>query len=201
MLNFGASKPRVKGGPGPPWICAYTPPKFPNPIFFPESKSDLWQNIPPPKNFPIPIFFLESKSNLWQNRPPSGCSMWRLIAVSPKAPILLKMCRACSQDGNSAWQNWLVKKNKNAFQYDAYRLLQWPSLLQHIPPTTHSPPPTHMPAHPPLDRILDTRLWKHYLSATTVADGNNSKHRTEVALADQEGGYAPPLAGIRHWVS
>ena len=24
-----------------------------------------------------------------------------------------------------------------------------------------------------LDRILDTCLWKHYLSATTVADGNN----------------------------
>ena len=45
-------------------------------------------------------------------------------------------------------------------------------------------------------------LWadtsENNLSATTVADGNNSKHRTEVALADQEGGYAPPLAGIRH---
>ena len=27
--------------------------------------------------------------------------------------------------------------------------------------------------HPPMDRILDTRLWKHYLSATTVADGKN----------------------------
>ena len=24
----------------------------------------------------------------------------------------------------------------------------------------------------PVDRLLDTRLWKHYLSATTVADGN-----------------------------
>ena len=24
----------------------------------------------------------------------------------------------------------------------------------------------------PMDRILDTRLWKHYLSTTTVADGN-----------------------------
>ena len=35
-------------------------------------------------------------------------------------------------------------------------------------------------------------LWadtsENNLSATTVADGNNSKHRTEVALADQEGG-------------
>ena len=27
----------------------------------------------------------------------------------------------------------------------------------------------------PPDRILDTRLWKHYLSATTVADGNKNK--------------------------
>ena len=26
---------------------------------------------------------------------------------------------------------------------------------------------------PPVERILDTRLWKHYLSATTVADGNH----------------------------
>ena len=28
-------------------------------------------------------------------------------------------------------------------------------------------------ADPPVDRILDTRLWKHYLSATSFADGNN----------------------------
>ena len=27
---------------------------------------------------------------------------------------------------------------------------------------------------PPLGRILDTRLWKHYLSATTVVDGSKS---------------------------
>ena len=26
---------------------------------------------------------------------------------------------------------------------------------------------------PPVDRVLDTRSWKYYLSATTVADGNN----------------------------
>ena len=31
-------------------------------------------------------------------------------------------------------------------------------------------------AHPPpVDRILDTCLWKHYLPATTVADDNNSQ--------------------------
>ena len=30
---------------------------------------------------------------------------------------------------------------------------------------------------PPVDRILDTRLSKHYLSATTDADGKNSTHR------------------------
>ena len=55
------------------------------------------------------------------------------------------------------------------------------------PPATHAPPPPCMatlpcmlplamhPPHacPPVDRILDTRLWKHYLPATTVADGNN----------------------------
>ena len=26
---------------------------------------------------------------------------------------------------------------------------------------------------PPVDRILDTRLWKHCLSTTSFADGNN----------------------------
>ena len=49
-------------------------------------------------------------------------------------------------------------------------------------PTMHAPCHTHTHAlpcippchtHPfPLDRILGTRLWKHYLSATTVEDGN-----------------------------
>ena len=29
--------------------------------------------------------------------------------------------------------------------------------------------------HLPVDRILDTRLWKHYLPATTIADGKNFK--------------------------
>ena len=37
--------------------------------------------------------------------------------------------------------------------------------------TCHACPPPHMP--PSVDRILDTCLWKHYLSATTVADGKN----------------------------
>ena len=54
-------------------------------------------------------------------------------------------------------------------------------LAMHAPPAMHAPT-THAPCHacppathvPPLDRILDTRLWKHYLSATTVADGNHS---------------------------
>ena len=29
---------------------------------------------------------------------------------------------------------------------------------------------------PPVDRILDTRWWKHYLSATSFADGNKRKY-------------------------
>ena len=32
---------------------------------------------------------------------------------------------------------------------------------------------------PPVDRIIDTRLWKHYLSATSFADGNNCQLRLE----------------------
>ena len=46
------------------------------------------------------------------------------------------------------------------------------SLTMHAPhhtPIPCTPPTTH--ALPPVDRIPDTRLWKHYLSATTVADG------------------------------
>ena len=36
----------------------------------------------------------------------------------------------------------------------------------------HTPPPS-------VDRILDTRLWKHYLSATTVADGKEKVEKKE----------------------
>ena len=32
-------------------------------------------------------------------------------------------------------------------------------------------PPGPRGRHSPIDRIIDTRLWKHYLSATIVADG------------------------------
>ena len=35
----------------------------------------------------------------------------------------------------------------------------------------HTPPAMHTP--PPVNRILDTRLWKHYLFPTTVADGKS----------------------------
>ena len=66
--------------------------------------------------------------------------------------------------------------------------------LPHMPPLLHVPPPSplhHACPHyhicspsshtlpspciippPTMDRILDTRLWKHYLSVTTVGDGN-----------------------------
>ena len=41
-----------------------------------------------------------------------------------------------------------------------------------------------------VDRILDTRLWKHYLSATTVADGKDiSKHCISGALHQVIGQY------------
>ena len=52
---------------------------------------------------------------------------------------------------------------------------------KHAPPATHRPPathPNHMPpchacphamhAPPPVDRILDTQLWKYYLAATSL---------------------------------
>ena len=44
--------------------------------------------------------------------------------------------------------------------------------VPHTHPTMHASCHTHpLPHMLPMDRILDTRLWKHYLSATTVADG------------------------------
>ena len=42
---------------------------------------------------------------------------------------------------------------------------------QYMPHTMHTHPPC-MPPPPTVDRILDTRLWKIYLSATSFADGN-----------------------------
>ena len=56
----------------------------------------------------------------------------------------------------------------------------------------HTPCPVHAGIHtpaqwmlgytpPPVDRILDTHLWKHYLSASSFADGNyqvQSLHET-----------------------
>ena len=43
-------------------------------------------------------------------------------------------------------------------------------------------------ACPPVDRILDTRLWKHYLSATSFADGEKFEkachsHNTQTTKA------------------
>ena len=32
----------------------------------------------------------------------------------------------------------------------------------------------HLPPPLPVDRMLDTRLWKHYLSATSFADDKNA---------------------------
>ena len=40
------------------------------------------------------------------------------------------------------------------------------------PPQADTPPGLGLET-PPVERILDTRLWKHYLSATSFADGNN----------------------------
>ena len=52
---------------------------------------------------------------------------------------------------------------------------------------------------PPVDRILDTRLWKHYRSATTVADGNKVREWTEHACKQTHHCHqhnAKPFAGL-----
>ena len=49
-----------------------------------------------------------------------------------------------------------------------------------MPPSRHMSPFTiHTPF--PMHRILDTRLWKHCFTETTVADGNQSEVRTPPA--------------------
>ena len=53
--------------------------------------------------------------------------------------------------------------NKNAFQYDVYRLLQWPSLDA----TTGG----LCRPHPPMDRMTDGRFWKYYLPLRSVIIG------------------------------
>ena len=50
----------------------------------------------------------------------------------------------------------------------------------------------------PVDRILDTRLWKHFLSATTVADGN------KLFFEDAWGNFFLPIRAQRiaiQWLS
>ena len=51
------------------------------------------------------------------------------------------------------------------------------------PPSPHPSSP-HTPLHHTLsvDRMTDTRLWKHYLPATTVAGGNNLRQGRMCAL-------------------
>ena len=48
--------------------------------------------------------------------------------------------------------------------------------------------PVHAGIHPPVNRILDTHLWKHYLPANTVADGKKVKgaaHKTLKARVNE----------------
>ena len=52
----------------------------------------------------------------------------------------------------------------------------WDTHLTSLPSACWDTHPTQymLGYTPPMNRILDTHLWKHYLSATTVADGNYS---------------------------
>ena len=63
MLNFGASKPRVRGGPGPrgpPWIRTWYPPStHPYPILYPPS-THPYAILYPPSTHPYPILSLSS---------------------------------------------------------------------------------------------------------------------------------------------
>ena len=52
---------------------------------------------------------------------------------------------------------------------------------------------------PPVDRILDTRLWKHYLSATIVADGNYAKLSFPAQSYPMFSLSSGPLVGVQ-WI-
>ena len=51
--------------------------------------------------------------------------------------------------------------------------------MPHLP---HMPPAMHAPynACPPVNRMTDRQVWKHCLSATTAADGNNWSANSEM---------------------
>ena len=52
-----------------------------------------------------------------------------------------------------------------------------PGMSAHGVSTQGVYPSMHLGRHPPpVDRILDTCLWKHYLSATSFADGKDGWH-------------------------
>ena len=46
-------------------------------------------------------------------------------------------------------------------------------------------PARGMSGRPPLDGILDTRLWKHYLSSTSFADGNKRSIMSNILVLFQ----------------
>ena len=62
------------------------------------------------------------------------------------------------------------------------------------PPSRQTPPSQCMLGYTPspVDRILDTRFWKHYLPATSFVGGKNTLDMSEVLLR------RPPLL-CRHW--
>ena len=52
--------------------------------------------------------------------------------------------------------------------------------------------------YPPVDRILDTLLWKHYVSATTVAGGNETQRITRLHSNRMRTACLLPLSPSMH---
>ena len=112
--------------------------------------------------------------------PPPCMSPCHACPLSCKPPCHAHPCHACPPAMHTPQPQ--IPPAMHAATTDA--------LLPCTPPATHAPlpcmsplpcmPTCHACLNPPAsspgqkDRILETRLWKHYLSATTVADGNDT---------------------------
>ena len=133
---------------------------------------------------------------LMQEYIPVGCIPSAAAVVSPAMHVPCHTCLPCHAHPRHTSLPTMHASPAMHTPYHACPLPHNPpamhapchtSPLPCMPPATHAPchtwpPALHSPhqASPPVDRILDRRLWKHYLSGTTVADGNNLTRQTEL---------------------
>ena len=125
--------------------------------------------------------------------------------------LLVKITHPIGQVEVNSWLNLCTDMN-------AYRLLQWPSWGRGYLPRGRGYLPMgvcrggYLPrgrgvclgevstvGGGAVQRILDTRLWKHYLSATNVADGKYMFFRLRFVFRSMWTGRYQPKCKQRKW--